>query len=430
MVVEKIIIGRNKEDLKEFGDKGTIFIGKHIVGEGEEAHLTNPIYMDVTRPHIVLISGKRGSGKSYTSSVIAEEITKLPQDIRQNISVLMLDTMGIFWSMKSPNERDRDLLADWSLKPEGMRVKFFAPKGFVSEYEKYGIKVDSPFTLQSSELTATDWIITFGFNVMDPHGIVIEKVIKNVKKKFSSDYSIDDIMEEVKNYDCEDRVKRALINRFSVAKDWGVFEKKGTPIKNIFQKGCVSIIDISHFERTGSGWSVRGMLVGLLSRKIFQERLLARKAEEFELLSGEKYETIPLVWIVIDEAHQFLPAKGTTAATEALLTLVREGREPGISLVLITQMPNRLHPDALAQSDLVISHRLTSKEDIEALKTVMQTYMLKDIEEYIKKLPKQTGAAIILDDNSERIFPVQIRPRLSWHAGGSPSAIKKKTLFD
>ncbi|MFH1978471.1 MAG: ATP-binding protein [Candidatus Aenigmatarchaeota archaeon] len=430
MVVEKIIIGRSKSDLKEYGDEGTVFIGKHIVGEGEESHLTNPIHMDVSRPHVVLISGKRGSGKSYTSTVIAEEITNLPKKIRQNISVLMLDTMGIFWSMQNPNERDRELLEEWGLKPEGTKVKFFAPKGFVKEYEKFGIKVDAPIILQTSDLSASDWIITFGFDVIDSNGIAIEKVVKNVKKRFGEDYSIDDIIEEIKNYDGEDKTKRVLTNRFSTAKDWGIFEKTGTSISSIFQRGVVSIVDISHFERTGSGWSVRAMLTGLLARKIFQQRLMSRKAEEFEILSGEKHDTIPMVWIMIDEAHQFIPHEGKTAATEPLLTLIKEGREPGISLVLITQMPNRLNPDALAQADLVISHRLTSKEDIEALKTVMQTYMIKDISQYLKQLPKTPGSAIVLDDNSERIFPIQIRPRLSWHAGGSPSAIKKKSLFD
>ena len=77
-MLEKIIIGRDRSDLKEFRDKGTVFIGRHIVGEGEEAHLTNPVHMDVVRPHILLVCGKRGSGKSYTGGVIAEGMMLLP----------------------------------------------------------------------------------------------------------------------------------------------------------------------------------------------------------------------------------------------------------------------------------------------------------------------------------------------------------------
>jgi hypothetical protein len=190
------------------------------------------------------------------------------------------------------------------------------------------------------------------------------------------------------------------------------------------------VIDVSHYMRVAAGWGVRSMVVGLLARRVFQERLMARKKEEFETMGGERVKTIPMVWFVIDEAHQFLPAKGENAALEPMLTLVKEGREPGISLLLITQMPNKLHHEALAQADVVISHRLTAQADMEALRSVMQTYMLKDIQELINTLPRKPGSAIALDDNQERIYSIQVRPRISWHAGGSPMAIKKKGLFD
>jgi hypothetical protein len=133
-MVEKIVIGKDWKDLKKFGEKGTAFIGKHVVGKGEESHLTNPILMDLTRPHIVLVCGKRGTGKSFTAGVIAEEIYKLPTEIRQNLSVIMIDTMGIYWSSKIPNEKEIDLLKEWGIKPEGMNAKLFVPKGYIGEY--------------------------------------------------------------------------------------------------------------------------------------------------------------------------------------------------------------------------------------------------------------------------------------------------------
>lgn len=429
MVVENIVVGRDKKDLLEYGDRGTVYLGKHIVGEGEEAHLTNPIRMDVTRPHIVLITGKRGSGKSYTGCIIGEEIALLPKEIRNNLSVLMVDTMGIFWSMSKPNEKDAELLEKWNLKPMGMDIRLFVPKKFLKEYEEIGVKVYRPLIFPCNEITAVDWTLAFGFNIMDEYGLAIERAVKILEKNQS--YALDDIINTI-NADKKTtaEVKRALISRFESAKDWGVFEKTGTPVKDLFERGKVSIVDVSHYARTGMGWSVRGMLVGMLARRIFQYRLRARKTEEFEVMGGETTRTIPMVWIIIDEAHQFVGSGKPTAATEPMLTLIKEGREPGISLVLITQMPNKLHQEALAQSDMIISHRLTAEVDINALRNIMQTYVLKDIQELINSLPRQPGAAVILDDNSERLYSVQVRPRLSWHAGGSPSAIKKKGLFD
>ena len=428
--MESIIVGRDREDLQKYGDKGTAFIGKHIVGKGEDAHLTNRIMMDVTRPHVLLVCGKRGSGKSYSAGIVAEEIATLPEEIRENLSVIMFDTMGIYWSMKNANERDKDALKDWGLEPKGLEVKLFVPKGYADDYEKAGVTYDSTFNLVCSDLEAEEWVLTFGFSFVDEYGTTIERVIKQLKKAKGGAYSIADIITAV-NADkrAEQRIKDALVNRFMAADGWGVFGKEGTRMADLIKPGTVSIIDVSHYMQISEGWSVRPMIVGLLSRKIYHARSLARKAEELEVMTGETRTTMPMVWIMMDEAHQFLPSDGKTAATEPLLTLVKQGREPGISLLFITQRPNKLHEDALAQSDLIISHRLTSEADLSALRGIMQTYMLDDIQEYINSLPRKKGTAIVLDDNSERIYTMQCRPRKSWHAGGSPIAIKEAGIL-
>ena len=67
-----IIIGRNKEDKEKFKDQGLIYIGKGYVKMGNYTSISNKIWLDVVRSHIMLIAGKRGSGKSYSIGVIAE----------------------------------------------------------------------------------------------------------------------------------------------------------------------------------------------------------------------------------------------------------------------------------------------------------------------------------------------------------------------
>ncbi|NOX71267.1 MAG: ATP-binding protein [Candidatus Micrarchaeota archaeon] len=429
--MEKIILGKDAGDLKKYGDLGTAMIGRHIVGTGEDAHLTNYVYVDVSRPHVILVCGKRGTGKSYSAGIFVEEIGRLPDSIKENLAVLLIDTMGIYWSMKMPNERDAEILKRWNLKPQALDAKLFVPVSFKDEYEESGIDVDATFSFSPMDLTSTDWIITFGFSPIDEHGIAIERIIKKVKEKMKDRYGIDDIIDAIMADErIEKRIKDSLANRFSAAKEWGIFSDEGLVVDDLLAPGQISILDISHFTRTSGAWSVRGLVVGLLSSKIFTERLMARKKEEYGLMTGQMKKTIPMVWIMMDEAHQFLPAEGETAASGPLLTLIKEGREPGISLLFITQMPNKLHPDALSQADLIMSHRLTSAKDIKALSSIMQTYMLGDIQDYINDLPRMKGAAILLDDNSERIYPIQARPRLSWHAGGSPCAIKEKGLLD
>jgi len=134
----------------------------------------------------------------------------------------------------------------------------------------------------------------------------------------------------------------------------------------------------------------------------------------------------PLVWLALDEAHELLPKEGKTAATDALITILREGRQPGISLILASQQPGKIHTDVMTQSDTVIAHRLTARMDVDALGLLTQSYMRQGLEREIDNLPRVKGAAVMFDDANERIFPVQMRPRSTWHGGGSPVAIKEK----
>jgi DNA helicase HerA-like ATPase len=267
--------------------------------------------------------------------------------------------------------------------------------------------------------------LSFGISLLDPLGILLSRVVERASSK--GDYSIQDILDFIEVDERADKKEReALKNRFLAAQEWGIFSDKGTALSELLSPGKISVLDVSYFGQLSEGWSVRSLLLGLLCRRIYKRRVEARRTEEIARIEGLEEREVPLTWIIIDEAHQFLPNDGATAASGALIALVKQGRQPGISTVFITQRPNKLHEDAISQADLILSHRLTAKPDIEALRNIMQTYMLFDIQKYINELPRRKGTAIILDDNSERIYPVTVRPRMSWHAGETPTALKIK----
>ena len=56
----------------------------------------------------------------------------------------------------------------------------------------------------------------------------------------------------------------------------------------------------------------------------------------------------------------------------------------------------------------------------------MQTYLLENIQKSMNALPDLKGSAVILDDNSERLYPIRIRPRFTWHGGEAPTAVNIK----
>jgi uncharacterized protein len=429
-----IVLGRDESDKKKFGDKGLIFIGKGYVRMGQYTSLSNKIFMDVARSHVVLVAGKRGSGKSYTLGVITEEISNLPPDVSQNIASLIFDTMGIYWTMKFENEKDRKLLQDWKLKTKNLPVKVFVPFGHYDGYLEKGIPIDEKFALDVRELTAEDWIITFGLGITNPVSVLIQRIIGKLNER--EKFGIADIISSIEQDErTQAEVKNAAIGLFEAAEEWGIFARSSenaTEVKDLINAGTTSVLDLSVYNSVGA-FNVRALVISLVSRKIFNQRMESRKKEEINSVSkgmdisfvSEKKDE-PLVWLFIDEAHEFLPLDNKTVATDALVQLLREGRQPGSSLVLATQQPGQIHRDVMTQSDIVISHRVTSKPDIDALGYIMQSYLLQGINIYMNDLPSTKGSAIVLDDNSERIYPIRIRPRFTWHGGEAPTAVGYK----
>ena len=426
-----ITLGRDESDKKKFGDKGLIFIGKGYVRMGQYTSLSNRIFMDVARSHVVLVAGKRGSGKSYTLGVIAEEISNLPKEVSQNIASLIFDTMGIYWTMKFENEKDRQLLQEWNLKSKELPVKVFVPFGHYDSYLEKGIPIDEKFALDVRELSSEDWIMTFGLDITNPISILIQRMIGKLSER--GRFDIRDIIYLIENDERTDnQTKNAAIGLFEAAEEWGIFatgDEKPTEVRNLVNAGITSVLDLSVYNSVGA-FNIRALVISLVSRKIFNQRMESRKKEEIESVSKginisfvTEKKSEPLVWMFIDEAHEFLPLGGRTAATDALVQLLREGRQPGISLVLATQQPGQIHRDVMTQSDIVISHRVTSQPDLDALNYIMQNYLIQGISTYMNDLPTAKGSAIVLDDNSERIYPIKVRPRFTWHGGEAPTAV-------
>lgn len=433
-----IVVGRTESDFKKYGTEGTVFIGKQYIKMGDTVSLANKVLLDVIRPHVILVCGKRGEGKSYTMAQIAEGvISMLPRDISQNISMLFLDTMGIFWTMKYPNYREEAIVHQWGMEPHGLdNVRLFVPGGKFAEMREDGMPVDEPFYLTTSEIGPLEWATTLGISPTDQDGILISRVIARLMRR-GEKYDIDEIIEEIKaDEETEEKIKNSTINRFEAVKDWGLFSRDGTPMEKILEGGIASVLDVSIYTHVYGGFSIRALVIALFSKKILEQREAARKLEEKEDIEKgyayfaererEKKRRVPMVWVFVDEVHEFLPQVGETIATGPLLQIIREGRQPGISLVVATQQPGKMNTDILSQCDLVISHRVTSRMDIDALNTIMQTYMTSTLSQYLDDLPRLKGTALVLDQNQERVYSVQMRPRFSWHGGETPTAIPPK----
>ena len=436
-MVFEVILGREQKDQEKYGTSGAVFIGKHYVKMGAVTALSQPVFLDLNKAHVVFVCGKRGSGKSYCMGVIAEGIASLPDEMRNRLSVIIFDTMGIYWTMKYPNHRDEPLLKEWGFEGRGIDVKIYTPFGFFKKWKEEGIPADVPFALNPAELSPEDWNLTFELQSTDPIAVFIERLILEMKKT-GRQYDIPDIVQAIEEDKTEEiHVRQAAKNRFVAVEEWGVFSPKATPVKDLAKAGQISILDLSAYAVMPNGWRIKHLVMGLVCMKLFIERMKARKDEEYAAVheaihylveehDEPKESEMPICWLLIDEAHEFMPSVGKTSSSDALITLLREGRQPGIALVLATQQPGKIHTDAMTQSDIILAHRLTAKIDTDALGSLLQSYLRSGLDKELDDLPRVAGACIALDDVNERMYPMRIRPRFSWHGGGAPGVIKEK----
>ncbi len=435
VVTNDIVLGRTAGKQREYGDKGLMFLGNRNTGYDQEG--TSRVLVDMMFPHIIFISGKRGSGKSYTLGVLAEELARSNLDI----GVILVDPVGVFWSLKYPNKDPAQVeaLQKLGLQPQGMKnVNVLAPVGV---YRRHRSQImDGEFSLKVSDLSADDWCMVFGINRFGPQGLLIEKVIKEVVTGYRAMRDqrevdvppveafnlgnmiqcINDSMEIGSSDNGFAReTRRSVGARLRGAAGWGVFSREGTPLSSIIRPGFLTVLDLSHpaFDDT-----LKALMVGILARKILSARILQTSYHDSALTgpdAGDGKQSLPVTWLMVDEAHLLVPRHHTTPASAAIIDYAKLGRKPGCAMVLATQRPSATNDEVLSQVDVMVGHTLALEDDIRALFKRMPAKVAKSMHtvNFIRDLP--TGTALVGDQQAGReALTVRVRPRLSHHAGG------------
>ncbi len=379
---------------------------------GEERDSGEETLIDTSKARALFVCGKRGTGKSYSLGNVIEEVNREMTDTVP----LVVDPMGIYWTMAEPNDEQQDLLWDWGMQPTGFDTTLLVPGDPTERYgvEVYdemmrrGIEIKS-LRLNPSDISPDGWCELFDLNINKPMGIALYRAVRSLNE--SQDFfDLDELIEEVE-YDekANERTVDALVNRLEMAHEWGIFSESYTDIWNNLDPSRVNILDVSVLDPGKYG--LRNLVVYVLTKKIFDERSKARRREELQLSTD-----IPKVWLFIDEAHNFAPSGSSSLAKDILIRWIKEGRQPGLSLGIATQQPSAVSSDVVSQMDLILCHKITTRTDIQSLNELSQEYMGSQLKTYIKKIDK-VGEAVCVDDEREVVKQVQMRPRMSQHGG-------------
>jgi DNA helicase HerA-like ATPase len=336
------------------------------------------------------ILAKTGSGKSYTSAVIMEEL------LERKVALLVIDPHGEYGSMKEPN-RVGDFNR-YKIKPRGYDVTVYTPTTLA-----VNPRADRPLRFNGINLSAREIArMIHNESASGMQGLLYETI--SIICAQTDVYTLEDVIDQV--IKSTSKVKWNLVSHLESLMEIGLFSGIPTPIPELLRPGRASIIDM-----TGIQSELQGMIVAKLLTEIFEAR---------------KRRLISPGMVVVEEAHNYIPERGSgnAASTGIIRTIAAEGRKFGLGLMVISQRPARVDKNIISQCNTQIIMRVTNPNDLKALSKGLEG-MTSDLEEEIKRLPP--GTAMLVSNEIERPVTVSIRPRKSRHGGTSTTIVAKES---
>lgn len=338
------------------------------------------------------ILAKTGSGKSYTASVMLEEL------IERDIPLLIIDPHGEYGSLKEPGPANQQAYYDkYRISPRGFesQITVFTPANMVLNPD-----ADELFRLDGHNLAPKDLMqILPDEKSSNLQGILYEAITKIRAEQES--YSLDDIIFEVGNN--KSKAKWNVISSLESLREADILSDRPTPIDELFAPGRAAIIDMK-----GVNPQLQNMIVAKLCTDLFEARKMGR---------------VPAGMLVVEEAHNFCPERGfdKTASTEILRTIASEGRKFGLGLMVISQRPARVDKNVLSQCNTQVIMKMTNPNDLKAISKGLEG-ISSEVEEELKRLPP--GVAMLVSNDIEHPVLVDIRVRKSRHGGESGKMVK------
>lgn len=444
----------------------SIYLGKLA----EYQQMAKNIWLDTRGAHAVYVVGKRRSGKTFTLGVLAEGLAsnKWLRQGTEKQAILLVDTMNVFITMpytledihgKTSSEVRE--LSRWKIDSEALNISLFHPRGTAAPQGVASLE----FSIRPSDLAAEDWAAIFEVDTFsDPTGQLIAEVYDRVAVEGYIDdrgsqavpcpeFSLEQLLQcldhcpDIQRF--ESRTIEAVRRRLRSIRRIGIFSDAGVDIRQLLVPGQVAILMLRDLDHT-----LRGLMVGIIIKKMISlrgtadtfERLAAieltksqvqenveskksqeafKKHEHYTKLAGEG---IPRAWLLIDEAHNYIPSSGIIGSKEPLKKYINEGRNLGLSIAVATQQPSGLDRSIQRNADILIMHPMSMRDDIEAANNMVNTFIpdsavcdgrdrltSRMFEQLVRSLPR--GYAVISNDSLSRVLVMKIRPRLSIHGG-------------
>lgn len=382
---------------KQPGDVGSAQIGSLLLRPGGAVPVTLDV-KEIVSTHMAILAGT-GSGKSYTAGVLIEEFLQ-PYN---RAAVLIFDPHGEYNTLSEMRGHSAFQASDG-----------YAPK----------VQILTPDDIQI-RMSSLDYydILTLLPEMSDRQQSILNKAFTILGKHKRGDYrwNVNDLIAAVYEADTTaDDEGNDKVGSSAPALEWKLDRLARSPYfhqmnhmapRDLFEPGQVTVLQMNEISQ-----EEQQVICAAVLRQSYHARI--NTARDKIEAGDENYLPFP-VFVLIEEAHRFAPAKEPSRCKAVLRTILSEGRKFGLGVGLITQRPGKLDSDVLSQCMSQFLMRIVNPVDQESLKYGVEAAG-RDL---LKELPALTKGQVIISGACVNT-PVlcQVRQRLTKHGGETLNA--------
>ncbi|KPD11069.1 ATP-binding protein [Phaeobacter sp. 11ANDIMAR09] len=372
--------------------------------------------------HAVIV-GSTGSGKSWTTARLLDQISELPQ-----ANAVLFDIHGEYRPLKSAAFRHLRIAGPSDIEhnrglADGVLHLPYWLLGYEALLSLFVDRSDQNAPNQSMIMTRA--VVDAKKSTLDP--VEHKEILENFTIDSPVPFDINTVLDKLKKLDEEmvpgtgNREKQGpyhgklsrLIGRLEAKKhdrrlaflfqpppecmDMAWLERMVHAISagrgaQDNHEGGIKIIDFSEVPS-----DVLPLMVSLLAQILFSTSLWTKSDKRHPIA------------IMCDEAHLYIPERmqadsSDAVAVEIFERIAKEGRKYGIGLVVISQRPSEVNRTVLSQCNNVVAMRLTNSDD----QSVIKRLLPDSLGSFGDLLPVlDIGEALVVGDAS--LLPTRIR---------------------
>jgi DNA helicase HerA-like ATPase len=363
-------------------ESGTAHVGWLLNRETKAANLFLPID-SFAATHLAILAST-GSGKSYTASVVIEEMLRS----QSRAAMLVFDPHGEYDTLDGMRRDEHAaVFQDGAYTPE---VNIVDP---------------DEITVAIPDLNYAD-LLSFLDEPSDKMKYVLQEAWRTLQRE-SNEISVRDITSKCYEVDGQDSdTAGALEWRLNRALNRDLFASAArNDLTDLVAPGQVTVLQLNRLSEDD-----QQMLAAALLRKLYEARKDAMRGDGDDL-------DFPL-FTLLEEGHRFAP-DGSARSLSILRTILSEGRKFGFGVGIISQRPSKLDADVLSQCGTQIIMQIQNPNDQQAIRQSVESAG----EDVLDELPGLTpGQAVIAGDAMNTPVLTRIRERHTQHGAESLDA--------